>query len=177
MFYFLLITSHSWWYHLYSAVCNLHASYLLLYCCFNLTNRHNAIKKKMQHCKVKDIKRQLEADQNQVLKRTFGLKSWFKKHQNFKDMFFLGLCYHLLSPSGFTISDPWSGSQQTRLKTLIRIMELKSFRIRTRKITPHEAFRRNVLWQHDQNGCPSGSLSSNHNKEVNIAQLCCTVIG
>ena len=176
MFYFLLITSHSWWYHLYSAVCNLHASYLLLYCCFNLTNRHNAIKK-MQHCKVKDIKRQLEADQNQVLKRTFGLKSWFKKHQNFKDMFFLGLCYHLLSPSGFTISDPWSGSQQTRLKTLIRIMELKSFRIRTRKITPHEAFRRNVLWQHDQNGCPSGSLSSNHNKEVNIAQLCCTVIG
>ena len=75
MFYFLLITSHSWWYHLYSAVCNLHASYLLLYCCFNLTNRHNAIKK-MQHCKVKDIKRQLEADQNQVLKRPFGLKRW-----------------------------------------------------------------------------------------------------
>ena len=54
-------------------------------------------------------------------------------------MFFLGLCYHLLSPSGFTISDPWSGSQQTRLKTLIRRMELKSFWIRTRIFTPHEA--------------------------------------
>ena len=54
-------------------------------------------------------------------------------------MFFLGLCYHLLSPSGFTISDPWSGSQQTRLKTLIRRMELKPFWIRTRIFTPHEA--------------------------------------
>ena len=40
-----LQASHTWWYHLYSAVCNLHASYLSLYCCFNLTNRHNAIKK------------------------------------------------------------------------------------------------------------------------------------
>ena len=51
---------------------------------------------KITTCNIKYIKRELEAHQSQVLKRIFvcvlemKIYCWFKKHQNFKDMFFSG---------------------------------------------------------------------------------------